>query len=59
MCLMKRKDWSDVFVNNSSILCLAISYDNEYLFMGDKDGQLVIFFISKNRGNSVSSIMLW
>jgi WD40 repeat protein len=37
-CLMKRKDWSDIFVNNSSILCLVISLDNEYLFMGDKDG---------------------
>ena len=36
--LILRKDWSEVFINTSSILVLLVSYDNEYLLMGDREG---------------------
>ena len=38
--LLKRKDWSDVFINTSSIISLATTFDNTSVFMGDKEGIL-------------------
>ena len=43
--LMKRKNWSDIHKNSSSILSLIVSKDDEYLFVGDKEGTLKQFSI--------------
>lgn len=43
-CLMLRKNWSEFMKFNSPITAIAITYDNEYVFIGDKDGTLRQFY---------------
>lgn len=39
-CLMIRRNWGDFFKFSCHVTSIAITYDNEYAFIGDKDGIL-------------------
>lgn len=39
-CLMLKRNWGDFYKFNSPITAISITFDNEYAFIGDKDGIL-------------------
>ena len=39
-CLMIRRNWGEFFKFSCHVTAIAITYDNEYAFIGDKDGIL-------------------